>query len=74
VQGVLGECYLLAALAALAEREERVRWVFGSQGFNPNGIYKLTLRVDGTVREVLVDDFVPVNGKGEPLFCQPNKN
>jgi hypothetical protein len=23
---------------------------------------------------VIVDDFVPVNEVGEPLFCQPNKN
>lgn len=48
--------------------------MFGDQVYNPNGIYKVTLRVNGDIEEILVDDYIPVNNKGEPFFCQPNKN
>jgi calpain-15 len=50
VQGSLGECYFLSALAALAEKEDIIRRVFANQNYNQNGIYKVTLRVDGVVK------------------------
>lgn len=50
VQGSLDDCYFLSALAALAEREENIRAVFKDQTYNPNGIYKVTLRVDGEIK------------------------
>jgi len=31
------------------------------------------LRVNGVVEEVVVDDFIPINKFGAPIFCQPNK-
>ena len=34
----------------------------------------MQVRVNGEVEEVVVDDYVPVNELGEPLFCQPNRN
>lgn len=51
-----------------------IRKVFGDQSYNKNGIYKVTLRIDGVIQEILVDDFIPVTPSGEPLFCQPNKS
>jgi hypothetical protein len=32
------------------------------------------LRIDGIIKEVVIDDYVPVNKANRPLFCQPNKN
>lgn len=61
VQGSLGDCYFLSALAALAEDENNVRAIFEGQSFNPSGIYKVTMRIHGELEEVLVDDFIPVN-------------
>jgi calpain-15 len=74
IQGSLGDCYFLSALAALAEREERVRTLFEGQSYNPAGIYKVVMRINGELEEVVVDDFVPVNEHGQPLFCQPCRN
>jgi hypothetical protein len=34
----------------------------------------VTLRIGGLIQEIVVDDYVPVNKNGEPIFCQPNKN
>ena len=43
------------------------------QTYNPTGIYKITMRIHGELEEVLVDDFIPVNEEGQPIFCQPYK-
>ena len=34
----------------------------------------MTLRINGVIEEIVIDDYVPVNKQGEPIFCQPNKN
>lgn len=48
--------------------------MFGNQQYNPEGIYKIQLRIDGVIQEIVIDDYIPVNTEGQPLFCQPNKN
>ena len=48
--------------------------MFRDQAYNPSGIYKVALKIDGEITEILVDDYVPVNNNGEPLFSQPYKN
>lgn len=42
--------------------------------FNENGIYKVLLRIHGEIREIVVDDWIPINAYNEPLFCQLNGN
>ena len=74
IQGSLGDCYFLSAVSAIAEREERIKAIFGIQEGTKNAIYRVLLRINGVIEEILVDDYVPVNNKGEPIFCQPNKN
>jgi hypothetical protein len=37
-------------LAALAEKEEVIRRVFGKQAHNESGIYKVTLRINGVIK------------------------
>lgn len=64
----------MSAVAALAEVQERIYGIFGDQKFTPSGIYRVKLRVNGTIKEILIDDYIPVNKSGKPLFCQPNKN
>ena len=70
----MGDCYFLSAVSAIAEKEERVKAIFGVQQGVKNAVYRVLLRINGIIEEVIVDDFVPVNSKGEPIFCQPNKN
>jgi hypothetical protein len=60
-----------AALTAISERPERLKSIFGSQAFNPKGIYTLLLRFRGKIEEVVVDDYVPVGEDGQPLFSRP---
>jgi hypothetical protein len=74
IQGALGDCYFLSAIAALAEKEARITQIFSEQPGSVNGIYRVTLRISGVIQEIIIDDYVPVNKLGEPIFCQPNKN
>lgn len=73
IAGHEGDCYLLSSLAALAEFPNIIRKIFRDQEYNSQGIYKLNLRIDGAVEEIVIDDYVPIQKNGNPLFCQPNK-
>jgi hypothetical protein len=70
----VGDCYFLSSLAALAEDPNIIQNIFRNQKYNEEGIYKATLRVNGVVEEVVVDDFIPVNQHNAPIYCQPNKS
>lgn len=59
-----------AAVAAIAERPERVVQLFGNAAVSPNGIYTFLLRHKGKIEEVIIDDYVPVGETGDPLFSK----
>lgn len=75
LQGNIGDCYFLSAVAAISEEEYRIKNVFeGQPMYNENGIYKVLLRIQGEIKEIVVDDWLPVNSLNEPIFCQLNGN
>lgn len=61
IQGKLGNCYLLSALAALAEHQEYITNLFYEQTANRHGIYKVQLKIEGTIQEYIIDDYIPTN-------------
>lgn len=76
-QGALGDCWLLAAMACLAEHDGAVHSLFRTREFNPRGKYKLRL-FDGQKGEwvnITIDDWIPCDEKsGKPVFVQPQNN
>lgn len=42
--------------------------VFQGQVFNAKGLYTFILRKNGNLEEILIDDYIPVNKEGVPLF------
>lgn len=58
-QGGLGNCYFLSVLACTAERGYRIRRLFLSNTFSPEGIYALKLTKNGEPMVVVIDDHFP---------------
>jgi calpain-15 len=59
LQGDLGDCYLLAAVAAIAEYPERIKKIIPSKTINNAGIYCVQICVTGIWEQVMVDDCFP---------------
>lgn len=69
-QGVLGDCWLLSALALITERPELINRVLVSNTINPLGAYQIRLCVDGNWTVITIDDILPVDAFGNLIFAK----
>ena len=60
MQGEIGNCYMIAAMASIAAEAGDVAGLFKYTDTNDAGIYGVQLFVNGIKEIVIVDDFVPV--------------
>jgi hypothetical protein len=70
-QGQLGNCWLMASLACLAEFDGSIMQCFETRQYNPRGRYVVRL-YDGlqkTWRRIVVDDLFPTVNGGTPGTC-----
>jgi|EP01043_Picozoa_sp_COSAG02_P003227 calpain-15 len=58
-QGMLGDCWLISALAVLAERPQLLRDIMISDRLNDRGAYGVKLCKDGVWQSVIIDDYFP---------------
>ena len=68
-QGVLGDCYLLSSISALAEFPGRVEKLFVQKEKDSAGCYVVTLYVSGKKIDVIVDDYFPVDSNSRLAFA-----
>jgi hypothetical protein len=73
LQGQINNCYWMSAVASLAERDYRIKNIFGELKINPYGIYMCRLTYDGLYQEVVVDDYLPVDNDGKLIYAKPYK-
>jgi hypothetical protein len=68
VQGGLGNCYFLSAIAAMCEFPGLVEDIFKTKESNDKGYYEVALFIDGVWNIVPIDDYFPVL-KGTTQFA-----
>ena len=80
-QGALGDCWLMTAIAGLAEFPSVVEALFVQQDLQESGMYEVNLYDVRTkkFKKVVVSDEIPVEpfqwfDPYRPLFAQPNKD
>ena len=74
LQGYLGDCWLLCAIACLAEMPALVERLFMVKECNEEGLYRVKVCKNGEWQEVVVDDYFPCFPNGGPLFSKGNGN
>jgi len=60
VQGGLGDCYMLAAAAALAVHPERIEKIFQNTNYPASGLFMVNLYRRGEPVKIVVDDRFPL--------------
>ena len=72
-QGALGDCWYLAALAALAEQPQLIRELFSSDKHSSLGVYEVSCFKNGQLTKVIVDDLIPCSpSTGKPCYAHVN--
>jgi hypothetical protein len=58
-QGLLGDCYLMSALAVLTLKPDLLKSIFVTSEYSAYGIYAVRFFKNGIIRTVLIDDWLP---------------
>ena len=73
-QGILGNCWLLSALAVLVEKPALLDKVLATKTICPQGLYRVRLFRDGKLTSVIVDDQFPCTNKRQLVYsCAKRK-
>jgi calpain-5 len=67
IQGALGDCYLLGAMSIVATRPELIRPLFKHSSVE-DGIYVVSLFVEGKWQYVVLDEYLPVGAGGSLCY------
>ncbi|CAF4015899.1 unnamed protein product [Rotaria sordida] len=69
-QGVLGNCWLIAALALISERSRLLEHILLTKTVNIEGVYLVRICHNGLWKTIIVDDFFPCTKYNHLVFAQ----
>jgi hypothetical protein len=73
MQGSLGNCYFLSAIAALTEFPNLIHKIFKTDKISDSGLYEIALFIDGEWQIVIIDDYIPYDAEQDnAAFTQAN--
>ena len=72
-QGQLGDCWLMSAIACIAEFPDLVQRLFISKEYNPYGVYRLRLCKHGEWTEIVLDDYFPCFPEDGPFYSRAHE-
>lgn len=67
----LGNCWFLAVLAVLAQRPELIERLFVAKEYCSRRVFLIRLYIDGKWTTVVIDDLLPYDHNGNPLYSKP---
>lgn len=69
-KGHIHHDWLICSLISLIEKNEQlVKRLFVTKEYSPEGIYRLTLYVQGRWQTITIDDYFPCLPRGQPFFA-----
>jgi hypothetical protein len=73
IQGYLGDCWVLAFIASMAEHPDRIWNMFDQKAYNESGVYSIRMYEMGAPISVVIDEFLPVYTPwGDNMFAWVN--
>lgn len=73
IQGYLGDCWVLAFIASMAEHPDRIWDMFDQKAYNESGVYSIRMYEMGAPISVVIDEFLPVYTPwGDNMFAWVN--
>lgn len=73
VQGSVGDCYMVAVAAALAEYPNRIKKIVMQNTYNKEGIFTFNLWVKGKPQVISIDDRLAFSGS-QPIFAKKSSD
>jgi len=72
-QGLLGDCWLISAIAVLIEQPEMLRKIIMTKDYCQEGCYQVRLCHNGEWQTVIVDDLFPCDQNGALIYSQASR-